>query len=53
VRLQQPVVSGRARVGATLIYVSNGTPDWGAPMRRGAPAENTKLVLLAPEEALA
>jgi predicted MPP superfamily phosphohydrolase len=53
VRLQQPVVSGLARFGETLIYVSNGTGYWGPPMRLGAPAEITKLVLLAPEEALA
>jgi predicted MPP superfamily phosphohydrolase len=52
VRLQQPVVSGLARFGETLIYVSNGTGYWGPPMRLGAPAEITKLVLLAPEEAL-
>jgi predicted MPP superfamily phosphohydrolase len=53
VRLQQPVVSGLARFGETLIYVSNGTGYWGPPMRLGAPAEITKVVLLAPEEALA
>lgn len=52
VRLQQPVVSGLARFGETLIYVSNGTGYWGPPMRLGAPAEITKVVLLAPEEAL-
>jgi predicted MPP superfamily phosphohydrolase len=53
VRLQQPVVAGLARFGETLIYVSSGTGYWGPPMRLGAPAEITKLVLLAPEEALA
>jgi predicted MPP superfamily phosphohydrolase len=53
VRLQQPVVSGLARFGRTLVYVSNGTGYWGPPMRLGAPAEITKVVLLAPEEALA
>jgi predicted MPP superfamily phosphohydrolase len=47
------VVSGLARFGETLIYVSNGTGYWGPPMRLGAPAEITKVVLLAPEEALA
>jgi predicted MPP superfamily phosphohydrolase len=52
VRLQQPVVSGLARFGETLIYVSNGTGYWGPPMRLGAPAEITKLVLLAPAEAV-
>ncbi|HWA77776.1 MAG TPA: metallophosphoesterase [Polyangiaceae bacterium] len=53
VRLQQPVVAGLARFGETLIYVSSGTGYWGPPMRLGAPAEITRVVLLAPEEALA
>ncbi len=48
VRLQQPVVSGLARFGDTLVYVSNGTGFWGPPMRLGAPAEITKVVLEAP-----
>lgn len=52
VRLQQPVVSGIARFGKTLVYVSSGTGYWGPPMRLGAPAEITKVVLLAPSEAL-
>jgi hypothetical protein len=47
VRLQQPVVSGLARFGRTLVYVSNGTGYWGPPMRLGAPAEVTKVVLSA------
>jgi uncharacterized protein len=45
VRLQQPVVSGLARFGRTLVYVSNGTGYWGPPMRLGAPAEITRVVL--------
>ncbi len=45
VRLQQPVVSGLERIGRTLVYVSNGTGYWGPPMRLGAPAEITKIVL--------
>ena len=45
VKLQQPVVSGLARIGRSLIYVSNGTGYWGPPMRLGAPAEVTKVVL--------
>jgi predicted MPP superfamily phosphohydrolase len=45
VRLQQPVVSGLARIGRAMIYVSNGTGYWGPPMRLGAPAEITELVL--------
>jgi predicted MPP superfamily phosphohydrolase len=51
VRLQQPVVSGLARFGRTLVYVSNGTGYWGPPMRLAAPAEITKIVLFAGEEA--
>lgn len=46
VRLQQPVVSGLARFGRSQVYVSNGTGYWGPPMRLGAPAEVTKIVLL-------
>lgn len=45
VRLQQPVVSGLARIGRALVYVSNGTGFWGPPMRLGIPAEITNLVL--------
>lgn len=51
VKLQQPVVSGLARFGRTWVYVSNGTGFWGPPMRLGAPAEITRVVLLAPAEA--
>jgi len=47
VRLQQPVTSGLARFGRSLIYVSNGTGYWGPPMRLGSPAEITELVLEA------
>jgi predicted MPP superfamily phosphohydrolase len=49
VRLEQPVVSGLARVGRTQLYVSNGTGYWGPPMRLGAPAEITRITLLAGE----
>jgi predicted MPP superfamily phosphohydrolase len=45
VRLQQPVVSGLAKFGNALVYVSNGTGYWGPPMRLGAPAEITEIVL--------
>jgi len=48
VRLQQPVVAGLARFGESLVYVSSGTGYWGPPMRLGAPAEITELILLAP-----
>ena len=47
VRLQQPVVSGLARFKETWVYVSNGTGYWGPPMRLGAPAELTRVVLQA------
>lgn len=49
VRLQQPVVAGLARFGRTILYVSCGTGYWGPPMRIGAPAEITRVVLRAPE----
>jgi uncharacterized protein len=48
VRLQQPVVAGLAQFGKSLVYVSSGTGYWGPPMRLGAPAEITELVLVAP-----
>jgi predicted MPP superfamily phosphohydrolase len=47
VRLQQPVVSGLAQFGKTLVYVSNGTGYWGPPMRLSAPAEITRVTLSA------
>lgn len=53
VRLQQPVVSGLARIGRSLIYVSNGTGYWGPPMRLGFPAEITHIVLRSRSEPLA
>jgi predicted MPP superfamily phosphohydrolase len=51
VRLQQPVVSGLTRFGNCQLYVSNGTGYWGPPMRLGAPAEITRIVLRAPHRA--
>lgn len=46
VPLAQPYVSGLHRHGdGTQIYVSCGTGYWGPPMRLGAPAEVTKVVL--------
>ena len=45
VRLQQPVVRGLSRFGASQIYVSCGTGYWGPPMRLGAPSEITLLTL--------
>ncbi|HEY0839119.1 MAG TPA: metallophosphoesterase, partial [Vulgatibacter sp.] len=46
VHLAQPYVAGLHRHDeATQIYVSRGTGFWGPPMRLGAPAEVTKIVL--------
>ncbi|HEX3693763.1 MAG TPA: metallophosphoesterase [Polyangia bacterium] len=45
VKLQQPFVAGLHRRGDVQIYVSRGTGYWGPPMRLGAPAEITHLVL--------
>jgi uncharacterized protein len=45
VRLSQPFVAGLHRRGDAQIYVSRGTGYWGPPMRLGAPAEITHLVL--------
>jgi predicted MPP superfamily phosphohydrolase len=45
VKLQQPFVNGLHAIGATQIYVSNGTGYWGPPMRLGAPAEITRIEL--------
>jgi predicted MPP superfamily phosphohydrolase len=47
VRLTVPWVEGLHRVGASALYVSRGTGFWGPPMRLGAPAEITELVLRA------
>jgi len=46
VHLIHPYVHGLHRHDdTTQIYVSRGTGYWGPPMRLGAPAEITKLVL--------
>jgi predicted MPP superfamily phosphohydrolase len=45
VRLQQPFIAGLHRHQNTQVYVSRGTGYWGPPMRLGAPAEITQLVL--------
>jgi hypothetical protein len=45
VRASVPWVAGLYRVGASALYVSSGTGFWGPPMRVGAPAEITELVL--------
>jgi len=45
VRIIVPWVEGLHRVGRSALYVSRGTGFWGPPMRLGAPAEITELVL--------
>ena len=45
VRLAMPWVAGLHRRGQSQIYVSRGTGFWGPPMRLGAPAEITEIVL--------
>lgn len=45
VLLQQPVLAGLARRGATQIYVSRGSGFWGPPMRIGALPEIALLSL--------
>lgn len=48
VPLAQPYVAGLHRHSDdTFIYVSRGTGYWGPPMRLGAPAEVTRIVLEA------
>jgi uncharacterized protein len=47
VRLQQPYIRGLHRVRDTQLYVSCGTGYWGPPMRLGAPAEITEIILRA------
>jgi len=42
----QPYLSGLHRHGHTQIYVSRGAGTWGPPLRIGAPAELTKIVLV-------
>lgn len=47
VALVQPWVAGLRRLGDTFVYVSRGTGYFGPPMRLGAPAEITRVVLEA------
>jgi predicted MPP superfamily phosphohydrolase len=47
VRLQQPIVKGLEKFGNVWVYVSSGTGYWGPPMRLAAPAEITRVTLLA------
>jgi hypothetical protein len=45
VRASVPWVAGLYRRGASALYVSCGTGFWGPPMRLGAPAEITEIIL--------
>ena len=45
VRLQQPFLAGLHRRDDSHLYVSRGTGYWGPPMRLGAHAEITQIVL--------
>jgi len=45
VRLTQPFLAGLHERQGAQIYVSRGTGYWGPPMRLGAPAEITHLLL--------
>ncbi|MBF6177750.1 metallophosphoesterase [Nocardia otitidiscaviarum] len=47
VRLDQPVVAGLSRHGATQLYTSRGTGFWGPQLRVFAPSEITLLILRA------
>jgi predicted MPP superfamily phosphohydrolase len=47
VRITVPWIAGLYREGESAVYVSRGTGFWGPPMRLGAPAEITELVLRA------
>ncbi|HEX3765358.1 MAG TPA: metallophosphoesterase [Kofleriaceae bacterium] len=44
---QGGLIAGRYRVGATELYVSRGAGYWGPPVRFGAPAELTRVILRA------
>jgi uncharacterized protein len=46
VKIQQGgLLAGRYTIGRTQLYVSRGTGYWGPPLRVGAPAEITRIVL--------
>jgi predicted MPP superfamily phosphohydrolase len=44
-RLFDPVVAGLRRIGATWIYVSEGTGYWGPPVRVGTTQEIAAITL--------
>ncbi|MGY1663671.1 metallophosphoesterase [Geodermatophilus sp. SYSU D00705] len=48
IRLDQPAVQGRSRVGDTQLYVTPGVGFWGPPVRIGARPEISVIELKAP-----
>ena len=44
---QKGLLAGLSRHGDTQLYISRGTGYWGPPVRVGAPAEITKVILRA------
>lgn len=44
---QRGLLAGLSQHGETQLYISRGTGYWGPPMRIGAPAEISKIVLRA------
>ncbi len=53
VRLVVKFVAGHYRQDEAQLFVSRGTGFWGPPMRLGAPAEITEIVLRAPRDDVA
>jgi len=51
VGLQQPYLAGLHQYNKTWIYVSRGTGYWGPPIRLGAPAEITEIMLTKKHQA--
>ena len=45
VKMEQGFLAGLDRLGDAQLYTSRGTGYWGPPMRLGAPAEITQVVL--------
>jgi len=44
---QGGLLAGLSRHGDTQLYISRGTGYWGPPVRIAAPAEITRVILLA------
>jgi predicted MPP superfamily phosphohydrolase len=48
VRATQPLLSGRATINGTQVYVTNGAGFWGPPVRVGAPPQISVVELRSP-----